>query len=51
MKWEILFLFGISILWYLPGFIFMKIKVKRVANAKAEEQAKAIARLYPSKKE
>ncbi len=42
------FLFiALTTLWFLPGIVVRSILEKRAETAKAEAQAKAIARLYP----
>ncbi len=48
---HLVFLIGITVLWFLPGIVVRQITYKRAKAAKAEAQAKAIARLYPTEKQ
>ena len=48
---HLVFLIGITALWFLPGIVIRQITYKKATAAKAEAQAKAIARLYPKEKE
>ncbi len=48
---HLLFLIGITTLWFLPGILLRGYQERKFQEAKADAQAKAIARLYPKKKE
>ena len=47
---HLLFLIALPVVWFAPGFFLRRMLKKRAIIAKAEEQAKAVERLYPKGK-